>query len=321
LRQLYLIKEGIFKMRNKRAFTLIELLVVIAIIAILAAILFPVFAQAREKARQTTCLSNMKQLGLGAMMYLQDYDETYPLAGYVEGTSRQQWAPLTWREAIGPYVKNGLETVTWATTDGQPAVMARTGMWTCPTAGNNVTDVLSGHNMIFTKLGADQNSQGIGVSWPTAAQIAAFPADRRFSAVAQAQLANSADTVLISETGYVKRYNDGGGDLSSDWWWYGGGQWPPIFEGPRSGVQWEGDIADWGAWPQAGFGVLSPRYRHSGVSNFAFADGHAKAMAKGRMNWCRNMWYPGFKSAWNGENLDWIADPGWDSPCRTTANR
>ena len=61
----------------KKAFTLIELLVVIAIIAILAAILFPVFAQAREKARQASCLSNEKQIGLGLMMYTQDYDETY----------------------------------------------------------------------------------------------------------------------------------------------------------------------------------------------------------------------------------------------------
>ena len=69
------------KIRNQ-AFTLIELLVVIAIIAILAAILFPVFAQAREKARQTSCLSNAKQIGLASQMYDQDYDEILPETGW-----------------------------------------------------------------------------------------------------------------------------------------------------------------------------------------------------------------------------------------------
>lgn len=70
-------KQGTFRSSYK-AFTLIELLVVIAIIAILAAILFPVFARARENARRTNCVSNVKQMGLGMMMYAQDYDENIP---------------------------------------------------------------------------------------------------------------------------------------------------------------------------------------------------------------------------------------------------
>ena len=82
-------KECKQSMKNK-AFTLIELLVVIAIIAILAAILFPVFAKAREKARQITCASNEKQLGLGFLQYTQDYDETWPVNG--AGVLGQGWA-------------------------------------------------------------------------------------------------------------------------------------------------------------------------------------------------------------------------------------
>ena len=84
---------------NTRGFTLIELLVVIAIIAILAAILFPVFAQAREKARSISCASNLKQLATSVLMYVQDNDETYPLG------VRQDW-DSTWASEVQPYVKN-----------------------------------------------------------------------------------------------------------------------------------------------------------------------------------------------------------------------
>jgi len=89
---------------KRNAFTLIELLVVIAIIAILAAILFPVFAQAREKARSISCLSNCRQLGMAISMYSQDHDEAYPF-GHI-GDSDAMGDAKSWVDTIQPYSKS-----------------------------------------------------------------------------------------------------------------------------------------------------------------------------------------------------------------------
>lgn len=101
--------------RNQNAFTLIELLIVIAIIAILAAILFPVFAQARERARQTVCVSNAKQLATALYMYTQDYDENIVPASL--RAPDPTFIPIIWTEIIQPYIKN-------------------TGIFICPSADN-----------------------------------------------------------------------------------------------------------------------------------------------------------------------------------------
>jgi prepilin-type N-terminal cleavage/methylation domain-containing protein len=103
--------------RNLQGFTLIELLVVISIISVIAAILFPVFAQARERARMASCLSNGKQIGLASMMYAQDYDDTLPETGFnmpchnpadpAKANNDAYWSGVyAWPIAIYPYTKN-----------------------------------------------------------------------------------------------------------------------------------------------------------------------------------------------------------------------
>ncbi len=108
-------------MRKRRGFTLIELLVVIAIIAILAAILFPVFAKAREKARQTTCLSNTKQIGLATMQYTQDWDEFYP-PGLIFEPDYGLGVSATIATILQPYIKSE-------------------GVWTCPSQSGKGADL------------------------------------------------------------------------------------------------------------------------------------------------------------------------------------
>src|SRR5690554_4144515 len=118
---------------RKSAFTLIELLVVIAIIAILAAILFPVFARARENARRASCMSNLKQIGLGFMQYIQDYDERLPY-GKLEDVNGDAIGETYWHVSVQPYLKSNqilrcpsdpINTIDRVTSYGENGFMAK----------------------------------------------------------------------------------------------------------------------------------------------------------------------------------------------------
>jgi prepilin-type N-terminal cleavage/methylation domain-containing protein/prepilin-type processing-associated H-X9-DG protein len=162
---------------TRNGFTLIELLVVIAIIAILAAILFPVFAQAREKARQIACLSNNKQIALGVMQYTQDYDELLPVIGdNAQCRGRWQWQ-------IYPYVKSP-EVFTCPNISGNK--------WT----PNNATVAGCG----TTPLGTGDIS---GYGWNGGLNYdnrnATYPASPGYSV---AEIRKPADTIIVGDVSY-----------------------------------------------------------------------------------------------------------------------
>jgi prepilin-type N-terminal cleavage/methylation domain-containing protein/prepilin-type processing-associated H-X9-DG protein len=125
--------------RQSRGFTLIELLVVIAIISILAAILFPVFAAAREKARETTCASNMKQIGLSIAMYVGDYDELYPMSVMANASNQPTWRQMIWTYSHSsaitgcPDNPNNVPSMYDSSVMGYPAVPRSYG---CNSSGN-----------------------------------------------------------------------------------------------------------------------------------------------------------------------------------------
>ena len=225
----------------RRGFTLIELLVVIAIIAILAAILFPVFAQAREKARQVSCSSNEKQIGLAVAQYVQDYDEALPYANYVDSSGGY----VNWQYEVDPYVKGGYpeHNNTLATGAGAPHL----SVFFCPDWDRTASETLyqgTGPAPTPSKSYlANQNYMGAYVGTNTdfarpSASLAAFK--------------TPAQTVLFAE-GRGNTVNTSGNDTPS-----------ATLTGPNSIA-----LTDWGNY-------VGGRTRHAGGSNYLFTDGHVK---------------------------------------------
>lgn len=273
-------------LRKSRGFTLIELLVVIAIIAILAAILFPVFAQAREKARQASCLSNAKQMGSAIQMYKQDYDETYPQAYYYLNDNSGSNGYAQWSGLCQPYIKN------W-------------GLFTCASDKNRG---LAPTNFIGNNLGygvpagqtsanpAVQDIQAPRLSYT--ANAAVMPRKRRTvdpaNVVSDAAVDAPADTILIAEmTDFVPCINDSSQASGVAYKTHrstnavtlvGGGTFSGETE--RSGTPLEAITPQRAAEALLRCQTQSSRglphiaytapFRHNNGANYVYCDGHAK---------------------------------------------
>jgi prepilin-type N-terminal cleavage/methylation domain-containing protein/prepilin-type processing-associated H-X9-DG protein len=254
--------------RSKSAFTLIELLVVIAIIAILAAILFPVFAQAREKARQITCASNGKQIVLGVLQYSQDYDEDLPQSVI---TANATGTRSGWQFAIEPYVKIGVpdKSATAVANKGGLQVYVCPDFQTTLIGGDTSADPINsyaanrflfpGSALIYSSSQTSYLNDYV-LNGKSQAYVA--------TPVSVASIDNPANQVAFAEAEGVRYFTDGNDTETHDGVSDASLQGYDLGSGASSSVL--GDI-----WAANGAYCLG-RQRHSGGGNYIFADGHVK---------------------------------------------
>jgi prepilin-type N-terminal cleavage/methylation domain-containing protein/prepilin-type processing-associated H-X9-DG protein len=227
---------------TRQGFTLIELLVVIAIIAILAAILFPVFAQAKEAAKKTTCVSNLKQLGVASMMYAGDFDDTFVM---LENTA----ARYTVANMLHPYIKNSQKNVNASGGNLWPD----DSVWACPSQRiNNGIDNLYftvSYNWLY--LTNVDSANGFIPDWssPSKYGIWAWTEGGRSAT----SVANPAETIIFAESGKT----DGPKGTAATW----SGLMTPLAR-QNNGAQW---------WMALEYG------RHSLNGSVAWVDGHVSA--------------------------------------------
>jgi prepilin-type N-terminal cleavage/methylation domain-containing protein/prepilin-type processing-associated H-X9-DG protein len=260
-------------MQRSKGFTLIELLVVIAIIAILAAILFPVFAQARAKARQVSCLSNIKQLTLGVMMYKQDYDEFFPYWSWANSYEPGGAVPAFvnhfesyWINATYPYTKNG-------------------GILACPSANSHDTLRQNGYYGWTTKIETSNTVPALldqvdnqGISEPLESGGLCGNGDK--SGCSDSSLERPAETLVIGDCSNGLTTGWDPGDNSPDLLRViGRVAYPNVTatcwnDTINCGATQQETVATMGA--NGKLDLYDQQARHSAGTNIGFGDGHAK---------------------------------------------
>jgi prepilin-type N-terminal cleavage/methylation domain-containing protein/prepilin-type processing-associated H-X9-DG protein len=287
--------------KSNRAFTLIELLVVIAIIAILAAILFPVFSQAREKARAITCVSNEKQIGLAFMLYVQDYDETFPMQEYdlIGPPVCDDSTGVLWTTFLYPYLKNGGTQAMGGTSGYQnmQITYGPSGVYMCPSFPLPQQGTPYAVNTSMMPTGYISNNCGAALTPPATLAAIPIPTDTVLSAemgvndgVGTYAIFDPEEDYWTNTMGHAPDYLD---DIHYDLGGINGGS-PAAVAGGGTGGDCDATAAmiASNAYDYPGCGMF-PRYRHTNTSNFIFADGHVKAFIRGRLSWYKNIYIPG----------------------------